>query len=47
MVEGDDAKLVKAAARDIAAAVEAAAAPPFVASSPSVAPGLAVGAPRG
>jgi phosphoglucosamine mutase len=47
MVEGHDAKLVKAAARDIAAAVEAAAVPPFVASPASVAPGLAVGGPRG
>ena len=47
MVEGQDAKLVKAAARDIAAAVEAAAVPPPVASAPSAAPGLAVGGPRG
>ena len=47
MVEGHDAKLVKAAARDIAAAVEAAAVPPLVASAPSAAPGLAVGGPRG
>jgi phosphoglucosamine mutase len=47
MVEGHDAKLVKAAARDIAAAVEAAAVPPFVASTASAAQGLAVGGPRG
>jgi phosphoglucosamine mutase len=47
MVEGHDAKLVKAAARDIAAAVEAAAVPPFAAPSGSAAPGLAVGGPRG
>ena len=47
MVEGHDAKLVKAAARDIAAAVEAAAVPPFVASTGTAAQGLAVGGPRG
>jgi phosphoglucosamine mutase len=51
MVEGQDAKLVKAAARDIAAAVEAAAAeasgPSFAASSGTGALGLAVGGPRG
>ena len=47
MVEGHDAKLVKAAARDIAAAVEAAAVPPFAASTPTAAQGLAVGGPRG
>jgi phosphoglucosamine mutase len=47
MVEGQDAKLVKAAARDIAAAVEAAAVPAFMASSPAAGVGLAVGGPRG
>ena len=47
MVEGHDAKLVKAAARDIAAAVEAAAVPPLAASAAGAAPGLAVGGPRG
>jgi phosphoglucosamine mutase len=47
MVEGQDAKLVKAAARDIAAAVEAAAVPPFAASSAGAALGLAVGGSRG
>jgi phosphoglucosamine mutase len=47
MVEGQDAKLVKAAARDIAAAVEAAAVPPVAASSAGAAVGLAVGGPRG
>jgi hypothetical protein len=46
MVEGHDAKLVKAAARDIAAAVEAAAAP-LSAPSGSAALGLAVSGPRG
>jgi phosphoglucosamine mutase len=47
MVEGQDAKLVKAAARDIAAAVEAAAVPPFAAAAAGATPGLAVGGPRG
>jgi phosphoglucosamine mutase len=48
MVEGQDAKLVKSAARDIAAAVEAAAvAAPQPVSSGSAALGLAVGGPRG
>jgi hypothetical protein len=47
MVEGQDAKLVKSAARDIAAAVEAAAAAPPAAASGAAAPGLAVGGPRG
>jgi phosphoglucosamine mutase len=48
MVEGRDAKLVKSAARDIAAAVEAAAvAAPLSVSSGGAALGLAVGGPRG
>jgi phosphoglucosamine mutase len=48
MVEGQDAKLVKSAARDIAAAVEtAAAAAPLPAPSGGAALGLAVGGPRG
>jgi phosphoglucosamine mutase len=47
MVEGQDAKLVKSAARDIAAAVEAAATSPPAAASAGAALGLAVGGPRG
>jgi phosphoglucosamine mutase len=47
MAEGQDAKLVKAAAREIAAAVEAAAVAPAGASPAVETLGLAVGGPRG
>jgi hypothetical protein len=48
MVEGYDAAMVKAGARDIAAAVEAVAARAAAAGAAAVgAPGLAVTGPRG